>query len=71
MSGTVVGTVLQGLSGGLLELREGAPSLEPARETSTETGGGPASLGNVLMVSGERGVTLWGGDLGFFYVNFQ
>ena len=39
--------------------------MEPARETTKERGGRPASVRNVLSGSGEGGVIIWGGDLGF------
>ena len=35
---------------------EGAPSLEPARETAKDRGGGPASVSNVLSGSGEGSI---------------
>ena len=53
------------------ERREDAPSMEPARETAKERGGGTTSVRNVLSSSGAGGVTLWGGDLGFVGRNFQ
>ena len=39
--------------------------MEPARETAKARGGGLASVGNVLLVSGAGGVNLWGGYLCF------
>ena len=45
--------------------------MEPARGTSIERGGGPASVRNVLLGSGAGGVTIWGGDLSFVGGNIQ
>ena len=40
------------------------------RETSKERGGRPASVSNILPVSGAGGVTLWEEYLGFVGGNF-
>ena len=61
----------QRLASGPPECQEGAPSLDPDRENSTEEGGGAVSVSNVLSGSGTVSVTLWGGDLGFIGGNFQ
>ena len=60
-----VGPVRQRLSGGPPECREGAPSLDPARETSKERGGGTVSVRNVLAGSGAGGIAFGGRDLDF------
>ena len=59
------------LVGGPPEVQEGAPSLEPAMETSTEGGDGSVSVGNILSGSDSGGVNFWGGDLGFVSGNVQ
>ena len=59
------------LAGGPPEYQEGAPSLETVRKATTEGGGGSVSVRNVLLDSGEDGVTLWGGYLGAFDSNYQ
>ena len=64
MPGTDVGPVRQKLSGGPLECQEGAPSMDPARENTKESGGGPTIVINVLSVSGAGGIDFWGGNLG-------
>ena len=69
--GVDVGPVRQGLAGGPPEYQEGAPILEPDRETSKERGGGPASVRNFLSDSGAVGVTIWVGYLDFFDNNSQ
>ena len=59
------------LDSGIMEFQEGATSMDLARETAKERGGGPASVRNVLLGSGASGVTLWGGDLSFVGGNVQ
>ena len=54
-----------------MECREGAPSLDLARETSKEIGGVTVSVRNILSGSGTGSFTLWGGDLGFVDGNVQ
>ena len=39
--------------------------MDPARVAAKERGGGPASVSNVLSVSGTGGIKFRGGDLGF------
>ena len=63
--GRKIGPVRRRLDGSLPKCREGATSLDQARKTSKERGGGPASVINVLFVSGASGITFWGRDLGF------
>ena len=48
-----------------------APSLERAREISTEGGGGSVSVRNVLSRSGSGSVNFGSVDLGFVGGNFQ
>ena len=69
ISGTDAGLIRQQLAGSPPECLEGAPSLEPARETAKERGGRTASVRNVLSGSGAGGITFWGGDLDFVSAN--
>ena len=45
-------TVIQQLSDGLSKCQEGAPTLDPARENSTDCSGRYVSVGNVLSGNG-------------------
>ena len=59
------------MAGGPLECLKGAPSMDTARETDKERGGGPASVRNFLLVIGAGGFSIQGRDLGFVDENFQ
>ena len=63
--GKDVGPVRRQRAGCLPHCWEGAPSVEPDRETAKERGGGPASVINVISGSVPGVITIWGGDLGF------
>ena len=65
------GTVIRRLAGSPPECREGAPSLDPDMETSTERGGRPASVRNVLSVNNACRVTFWDRDMDFVGGNGQ
>ena len=71
VSGTDVRLVRWQLDGSPPVYQECALSLEPDRETSMKRRGRPASVRNIILVSGTGGVTLWGRDLGFVGGNVQ
>ena len=71
VSGTDVRLVRWQLDGSPPVYQECALSLELDRETSMKRRGRPASVRNIILVSGTGGVTLWGGDLVFVGGNVQ
>ena len=66
---TDVGLARRCLVGGMNDFQEGAPSMEPARDTAKYRGGEPVIVRNVLSGSGVVGINIWGGELGLFVGN--